>query len=179
MRFGTVPGRFSADYMLRGAQQHHVQLSAMADQKANIIIGFSSVILSVGITQLSGDQILWAVPVLVVFAGIALIFAIQAVMPRFRLKEHPDRKAVANPLFFGHFTDLSLDEYEQEMEQILADDAEIYRTVVRDIYQLGQVLKYKKYHYLALSYRVFWVGVVATLAVLVLQLALRALGVGV
>ncbi|HKK49274.1 MAG TPA: Pycsar system effector family protein [Alkalispirochaeta sp.] len=176
MRFSNIPGRFSADYMLRGAQHHHVQLSAMADQKANIIIGFSSVILSVGITQIGGERILWAVPVLIVFAGVALIFAIQAVTPRFRLKEHPDRKAMANPLFFGHFTDLSLDEYEQEMEQILADDAAIYRTVVRDIYQLGQLLKYKKYRYLALSYRVLWVGVVATLAVLITQLALRALG---
>lgn len=179
MRFSTIQGRFSADYMLRAAQHHHVQLSAMADQKANIIIGFSSVILSVGITQLGSGPILWAVPVLTVFSGIALVFAVQAVTPRFRRQEHPDKQSTANPLFFGHFTELSLEEYEQEMEEILAEDAAIYRTVVRDIYQLGQLLKYKKYRYLAISYRFFWIGIVTALVALLSQLGLRAAGVGV
>ena len=34
--FGRVPERNTADNMLRTAQQHHVQLSVMADIKANI-----------------------------------------------------------------------------------------------------------------------------------------------
>jgi hypothetical protein len=162
--------------MLHAAQRHHVQLSAMADQKANIIIGFSSVILSVGITQLNSPDILWAVPILVVFSGIALMFAIQAVTPRFQRREHPDKNSSTNPLFFGHFTELSLEDYEAEMETILESDARVYRTMVKDLYQLGRLLKYRKYRYLALSYRFFWVGVVAALTALGIQLILRFAG---
>ena len=35
----TLPPRSSVIYMLRNTQQHHVHLSAMADQKASILIG--------------------------------------------------------------------------------------------------------------------------------------------
>jgi hypothetical protein len=45
MNFEKVRASNAIDYMLRTTQQHHVQLSFIADQKTNIIIAFSSVLL--------------------------------------------------------------------------------------------------------------------------------------
>lgn len=70
-----------------------------------------------------------------------------------------------NPLFFGHFTELSMDQYFNVMEDILENKPKLYETMVRDIYQIGQVLKKKKYKYLKLSYRVFTFGPLVSLLV--------------
>ena len=39
---------------------------------------------------------------------------------------------------------------------------DVYRTMLRDIYQMGLILEKKKYRYLGLAYRVFLVGLSAT-----------------
>lgn len=169
MELKDVRGRSSVDYMLRTTQQHHVQLSFMADQKANILIAFSSVVFTVSITQIAGDRILWAFPVLAVFSGIALIFAIQSVFPRYRRSEHKKVGIALNPLFFGHFTEISFDEYKSHMAGVMSDDAAVYEAILLDIYQIGQVLKNKKYRYLKMSYQIFWVGLVAALLTVVAQ----------
>ena len=51
--FGRVPERNTADNMLRTAQQHHVQLSVMADIKANIIITVSSIVMTLTLGRLN------------------------------------------------------------------------------------------------------------------------------
>jgi hypothetical protein len=40
--------------------------------------------------------------------------------------------------------------------------------MARDVYQLGQVLKHKKYRYLSLAYQVFIIGLILTFGVFVL-----------
>jgi hypothetical protein len=74
-----------------------------------------------------------------------------------------------NPLFFGHFTELSMDQYFKVVEDILENKSKVYETMVRDIYQIGQVLKKKKYKYLKLSYRVFTFGLLLSLLVFAIQ----------
>ena len=44
--FDGVEERSTVDHLIRLVQQHHVQLSAMADTKANIIITVSSIVLT-------------------------------------------------------------------------------------------------------------------------------------
>ena len=46
-RFGGVKTRSSVDYMLRTTQQHHVELSKMADQKASILVGASLALIGI------------------------------------------------------------------------------------------------------------------------------------
>ena len=43
-QFSEIPERNTGDNVLRTAQQHHVQMSMMADTKANIIITVSSLL---------------------------------------------------------------------------------------------------------------------------------------
>ena len=173
MELKDVRGRSSVDYMLRTTQQHHVQLSFMADQKANIVIAFSSVVFTVSITQIAGERLLWAFPVLAMFSGVALVFAIQSVFPRYRRQDHKRIGIALNPLFFGHFTEVSFEEYKGRMARVMSDDTLLYEAVLLDIYQIGHVLKNKKYRYLKMSYQISWLGLVAALATLFVQMVLH------
>jgi hypothetical protein len=46
--------RRSIDYMIRNMQDHHMLLSNMADQKAQILLGVSSLIVTFALTRLTG-----------------------------------------------------------------------------------------------------------------------------
>ena len=79
-QFSEIPERNTGDNVLRTAQQHHVQMSMMADTKANIIITVSSIVLTMALgrsrDELHGPSAL----VLAVFTMLALILAILAVL---------------------------------------------------------------------------------------------------
>jgi hypothetical protein len=77
-----------------------------------------------------------------------------------------------NPLFFGHFTMLSYDDYLHHMAKIYDDKSKICETLVRDLYQIGHVLHQLKFRYLRLSYRAFFSGLVISAILFILQLSL-------
>lgn len=158
--FDDVKGRNTADYLLRTAQQHHVQLSAMADAKANILITVSSIVLTLTIGRF-GDPILrWSLLTLAGFTLLALLLAVLTVLPKLgkaKLKGN-ELSADFNLLFFGHFSFLSQEQYLKEMEKVLTDDARVYETLVKDLHSLGSYLYFKKYRYLRYSYFLLLTG---------------------
>jgi hypothetical protein len=156
----------NAIYLLRTTQQHHVQLSAMADQKASIIIGAAFVLLAMVFGKASsGMEIPHALVMLATTLMLSGLLAALAVMPRFGKAP----KSGSNPLFFGHFTALPEDEYVKNLVDILESDETIYETMSRDIYQLGRVLRFRKYRYLGWSYRALVVGGLLSAAVFVAE----------
>ena len=52
----------------------------------------------------------------------------------------------------------------------LRNDETVLRTMLHDIYQNGQVLQRKKYRFLSYAYRVFVVGLVATVVSFVIEM---------
>jgi hypothetical protein len=74
-----------------------------------------------------------------------------------------------NILFFGAFTNLSEAQFMHELDVINTDDVRIRRAMARDVYQLGQVLKNKKYKYLGWAYRVFIGGLLLTFVAFLVQ----------
>lgn len=157
--FSGVTPRTSVDTLLRTAQQHHVQLSVMADTKASILITISSIVLTIALSR-SGDPQLR--PALLTLAGaclISLLLAIIAVLPTFA--ESRRRDLERNILFFGHFARMTDDEYIRAMEQVLSSDASVYEAAVRDIHSLGVYLYRKKYRYLRFAYVALLLGFIA------------------
>jgi hypothetical protein len=154
--FSGITARPSVDNLLRTAQQHHVQLSVMADTKASILITISSIVMTIALSR-SGDPQLR--PALLTLAGaclISLLLAIIAVLPTFA--ESRTRSGSRNILFFGHFASMSEQEYLAALEHILSSDALIYETAVRDIHSLGVYLYRKKYRFLRFAYVALLVG---------------------
>jgi hypothetical protein len=156
----------NAVHLLRTCQAHHVTLSAMADQKANIIIGINSVIFALVVKDAGSN------PALLVLAGssaLAAVLCMLAVMPALgRQKTSPQ----PNLLFFANFAQISEAAWTNWLQHTIADDAAMQRAMAHDIYQLGQVLAHKKYKYLGWGYRIFILGLGATLAVFAVQTVL-------
>jgi hypothetical protein len=156
-RYEHIEANPSKDYLLRTTQQHHVALSMMADQKANIMIAATSILLTFAFANFKQQNLFWGFLALFVFAFIALILAILAVSPT--TGRQPTEKR--NLLFFGHFNDLTLPQYLDGMDDVLDSDAATYEAIVTDIYDLGTNIARTKYKYLGLSYRVFLIGILA------------------
>ncbi|UOQ72757.1 Pycsar system effector family protein [Hymenobacter cellulosilyticus] len=66
-----------------------------------------------------------------------------------------------NLLFFGNFTKLSLDDFQNGMTGLMRNKDNLYTNMVTDIYYLGEVLS-RKYRLLRISYTIFMVGLILT-----------------
>lgn len=160
LTYAQIPERNTSDNVLRTAQQHHVQLSAMADTKANIIITVSSIVLTLSLGRLTDPELRVSVLILAGFTLVALLLAILAVLPKYRPIRLKDDELPAhfNLLFFGHFAELSRERYLAEMNKVLMPDGTPYKTWVVDLYSLGTYLSHHKYRYLRYSYLFFLAG---------------------
>jgi len=170
MSFEGIEQSGAVDYMLRTTQQHHVQLSLMADQKASIMIASSSIVLTFAFANFKQQNLFWGFLALFLFAFMALVLAVLAVIPR--LGADAARGGRRNLLFFGDFADMSIDDYLDAMGETLRTDEGVYDAIVTDIHSLGSALRERKYRFLGYSYRVFLVGLLTAGFLFLLQTAL-------
>ena len=150
-------------HLLRTAQQVQYQLSQMADQKANMVLAAAFVIFTVTISQ--AHNLARPAPLLVLGAAAfaAAFLAILAVLPSVKATPRPD--GPANLLFFGSFTQLSEEEFIENILGVLSEPRTVYEAFAHDIYQNGRVLAFKKYRFLGYAYRILAGGLVASLLV--------------
>jgi len=151
--------------MIRNAQAIHVRLSAMADQKAAILMAASFVIFTITINQSHGTL---PPPPLLVLGGFAFVSAVLTVLAIIPKTTMP-KDAPVNLLFFGSFTQLPQDEFVDRVIEAMADEETMLRTVAADLYGNGLVLQRKKYRRLEWAYRVFLTGLVASAMVFIAQ----------
>lgn len=151
--------------------RNHINLSSIADNKANIMISVNSILISVLISLLTyrnisdNQPVVFLPAVIFLVTGLAsLIFAVLSARPkvtqfnRYATNKEDIKK---NIVFFGNFVHLDLEEYEEAMDAVFRDEELLYGNMTRDLYYLGQVLD-KKYRYLSISYNIFMVGFIAT-----------------
>ena len=155
-----------AVYALRTTQQHHVQLSLMADHKANMLIGATFIVFTLAIGQSRTGDLSIPLMILAVAAFASAGLASIAVMPAFT----PAKGGPANMLFFGGFSSLSEEEFiERLLSEEFRNQEMVYRAMLRDIYQMGAILARKKYRFLGWAYRVFLLGLTLTFATYVYE----------
>src|SRR5687768_5323020 len=153
----------NAVHLTRTAVLTQMQLSAMADQKASILMGAAFVIFTIAIGRSDGTSAPLPLLILGAAAFLSAVCAVLAILPAVRYR----KQAPLNLMFFGSFTRLSEEEYIERLLAQLHSDDSIYRTMARDIYQNGMVLAHKKYRMLGWAYRIFLVGLTASLAAFV------------
>lgn len=166
-RLARRPLRSSIQTYFRANYANHIRLSAIADNKAHIMISVNSILLSVAISMLTYQSLmnrnpLFILPVIIfLVTGLtSLIFAILSSRPRVTSFVPAPGKDF-NPVFFGNFVHLSLDQYEAAVDAMLRDGSLLFGNMTRDLYYLGQVLD-RKYRLLTFSYTIFMMGFVAT-----------------
>jgi hypothetical protein len=156
----------NAAHMMRTAQLAQLQLSAMADAKANILIGAAFVIFAITIGQAGRGTPPLPLLILGGAAFFSAICAVLAVLPMTKSKRTSGRP---NLLFFGTFSQMEEEAFIDEVTARLRTEDNIYRTMARDIHQAGTVLATKKYRMLGWAYRIFLLGLVASCAAFVIQ----------
>src|ERR1700709_2481170 len=95
------------DHLMRASQFHLIQLSSMADMKANMLLTMSSVVLTLCLPQVLKNSHLWPLYILMSFCLLTICLATYAVMPKLPPSNLPPPD-IQNPqfnlLFFGDFT---------------------------------------------------------------------------
>lgn len=142
---------------LRTAHQNQTQLNLMADQKANILIGSLILMYTVVFTRLLtlveySNQIMVPLAVFIVMQIVPLILTTLVLVPK-NVKgiKGTTINEMPNPLFFGCFTSFSEKNYCEYMANELINNTQSRNFLVKDIYQIGIVLK-RKYLLLRLAY---------------------------
>lgn len=154
--------------MLRTVQVNSLALSQMADQKASILMGATFLVFSITVSRALSGEVPWSLVILAVFAFLSSLLAVAAVIPSVA---KPPTGVRPNLMFFGHFADLEEEQWMRDVLAQLHSDEDVFRVMLHDIYQNGQVLQRRKYRYLALAYRTFIVGLVLTLTGFAVEMA--------
>jgi predicted metal-dependent HD superfamily phosphohydrolase len=155
--------------LFRLTSRNHMELSALADNKAGIMISVNSIIISVILSVLLGKledypHLVLPTICLLLVNIVTIIFSILATRPKivggdFTQEDIDNRKI--NLLFFGHFNKMSLESYQAGILQMITDKEYLYSSLTKDIYYLGVVLG-KKYKYLRYSYTIFMYGLIVS-----------------
>ena len=174
--FERVPEfRTSVDNILRVNHGNQMRLGLMADQKANIMITVASIVFSITIANLDNEVMKWPLLTFAVGSFFSLLFAIFAIIPN---TDYPTKKGskeidrespLFNPLFFGHFAHLSIEEYKEDYAETLMTDDKVYDAMAGDIYGQGKVLALNKYKFLKWSYTSFLWGMSGAIVVFLIQ----------
>ena len=140
------------DQMIRQTRAHHVNLSTMADQKANMMLTIASLMIPLSTRFLYEPRSQLAAATLIGFCVLTILLAAYAAMPKMKRSDkagtRPDEKDPSfNLLFFGTFARMDYETYEQNMERMMNDPGEVYETQIREIYTMGQYLAKKKYRF--------------------------------
>ncbi len=173
--FSKVPeDRTAVDNILRLNHGNQMRLGLMADAKANIMITVASIVFSITIANLDNEVMKWPLLTFATGSFFSLLFAIFAIIPKTDYpkdsKGNIDRDSPAfNPLFFGHFAHLPIDEYKDDYAEKLMTDDSIYDALAGDIYGQGKVLALSKYKFLKWSYMSFLWGMIGAIVVFILQ----------
>ena len=160
--------------LFRVASRNQIELIAIADNKANMIIGINTILISLIIAMFGSNlkgpsfieksELFIPFSALMFFCLLSAIFALLAAKPKI-IRPRKDR--AYSRLFFQNISEKSLAEYIAEMHQILASKEDTYDQMIIDMYNNGLVLR-RKYNLLGISYLLFLVGIIVTVLLFVL-----------
>ena len=174
--FDKIPeDRTAVDNILRINVNNQVRLTVMADQKANIMITVASIVFSVTVANLNNEAMKWPLLFFAFGCTVSLLAAIFAIIPQTGYPKKPgtdeiDRDSpMFNPLFFGHFAHIPIDEYKEDYAETLMTDDRIYDALAGDIYGIGTTLMNNKYKWLKRSYMAFLAGMTGAIVIFCIQ----------
>lgn len=162
----TITNSKTAQTQLKTALRNHIDLSSIADNKANIMLSVNAMILTVGlpliISQFETDSLLVIPTAILAFSSLgSMVLATLSTRPikmngSTRMEEVKALKS--NLFFFGNFYKMNFEEYESGMKTVVGNDKILDNSITRDLFFIGKSLG-KKYDRLRLCYNIFMYGV--------------------
>lgn len=171
----------SAQMMFKTALRNHIDLSTLADNKANIMLSVNALIITIIVPMAIGQiretpYLLIPILTLLVTCLISMIFATLATRP---IKMHGTTESItinqgkSNLFFFGNFYKMNFEDYKKGIYKMLETDEDLEDSIMRDLFFLGKSLG-SKYYQLRICYTIFMSGM--SLAVLAFLIAFATYG---
>lgn len=162
----------SAEMMFKTALRNHIDLSALADNKANMMLSVNALIITI-VVPLAADR-LREIPALIPTL-IALLAACLSAMVFATLATRPIkmsgltsvemiREKKSNLFFFGNFFKMNYEDYRKGVTMLLENPEFLEDAIQRDLFFLGKSLG-RKYAFLRICYGVFLGGIIAAVFV--------------
>jgi hypothetical protein len=154
--------------MFRSAYRVQMELTALADNKANMMTSINGIIISIIIAAVAPklDTNPWLlVPSTVILVGtlVSIVYSILAARPRVNTNHitlEDLQHSKGNILFFGNFANLDKDQFTEGMLELVQDRQVLYETMIHNIHDIGLVLK-TKFALLKIAYNAFMAALVA------------------
>ncbi len=176
---GNISSSKSAQMMFKTALRNHLDLSNLADNKANIMLSVNALIITIVMPLAASyvkSNLYLLVPMGTLLATclLSMIFATLATRP-IKMMGYTSRDLIesgrSNLFFFGNFYKMTFTEYQEGMQQVVSNDETLEGSIMRDLYYLGHSLG-RKYNQLRICYTIFMYGVIATVLVFGISYAL-------
>jgi len=155
--------------MFRITVSNHMDLSKMADDKANFLLSINGIILSLTIGNLlskldtpTNRFLLIPTGILLIVCLGSIIFAILSTRPKVTIgktSREDVQKKQSNLLFFGNFYNMTLEDFDWGFKEMMQDREFLYGSLIKDLYYLGKVLG-RKYQLVRISYTIFMYGII-------------------
>ena len=157
--------------MFRVTLKNHIDLSSIADTKANILLSVNAIIISVALSNLvpkldapSNSFLIYPTLILMLFSVVSVVLSVLSTRPNVSnvsVTREMIKANKTNILFFGNFHKMSLEEFEWGMDYLIDNEETLYNSLTKDLYYLGLVLE-RKYRLLRITYTVFMIGIVVS-----------------
>lgn len=153
--------------MFRLTSKNHIELSGMADSKANIMISINTIIISVLLGSLmqkldSNPHLIPPTIILLIVTLTSIVYSILSLKPNItagKFNREDIENQDMNLLFFGNFHKMKREDYHWGMNRLMESATFLYSNLIDDIFFLGIVLA-KKYNYLRTAYTIFMYGII-------------------
>lgn len=155
--------------MFRISATNNVRVSAMADNKAHIMITVNAIIISVILGSMvrninDSQHLIIPTAILLLVSVFTIIYAVLATRPKIPngvfTQEQVEKKSV-NLLYFGSYYNMDFKEYSAGIKAMMEDSEFLYGSLTKDIFWQGKVLG-RKYRLLRISYNIFLYGITAS-----------------
>lgn len=173
-------GSSEARMMFKTALRNNIDLTSIADNKANIMLSINAIIITIAMPLLAGyitkqPSLIYPISVLLITCVVTVIFATMATRP-IKMEGTPATADLLDPnsnlFFFGNFYKIPLPKYQTSIREVLKSDQALENSIINDLYYLGVALG-NKFYLLRICYLVFMVGI--TLSVITFGITLAFL----
>ncbi|MFQ5448473.1 MAG: Pycsar system effector family protein [Saprospiraceae bacterium] len=177
LRF-AIDSNKSAQMMFRTTLRNQINLTNIADNKANIMLSINSLLITFGIPMLlpkviDDPRLAFPTAVLLVTCILSIVNATMATRP-VKMEGYTDLKSISegktNLFFFGNFFKMNQEDYRKGLKEVVQNAEILDNTIVNDLYFLGRTLG-NKYRRLRITYNIFMIGMVCTAIAFVVTMA--------
>lgn len=157
----------SAQLIFKTSLRNQIDLTNIADNKANIMLSINAIIITITLPLLAAyvqDNVYMLIPasVLLTTCVVSIIFATLVTRP-IKMSGLTDintiREGKTNLFFFGNFYKMNYEDYVRGLRIVISRDEYVDQSIFKDLYNLGRTLG-TKYKQLRVCYTIFMSGVV-------------------